>query len=103
MPPGDATMIAPHKLRIPIMKNLRISITLFIALSTSFGYAQAQMMQQLETRFVNADKNHDGKLTLAEAQAGMPRMAVYFDQIDSTHSGAITLDQIKAFIVQQQH
>ncbi|GLQ49355.1 hypothetical protein GCM10010872_08040 [Dyella flava] len=52
----------------------------------------------LEQRFDAADTNHDGKLTLAEAQAGMPRVAQHFADIDTNHQGYITLDQIKAFM-----
>ncbi|MFC0087265.1 hypothetical protein ACFFJT_20550 [Dyella flava] len=57
-----------------------------------------QMMRMLEQRFDAADTNHDGKLTLAEAQAGMPRVAQHFADIDTNHQGYITLDQIKAFM-----
>ncbi|GGA14403.1 EF-hand domain-containing protein [Dyella caseinilytica] len=57
-----------------------------------------QMMRMLEQRFAAADTNHDGKLTLAEAQAGMPRVAQHFADIDTTRQGYITLDQIKLFM-----
>jgi hypothetical protein len=57
-----------------------------------------QMMRMLEQRFAAADTNHDGKLTLAEAQAGMPRVAQHFADIDTNRQGYITLDQIKAFM-----
>ncbi|RDS79887.1 EF-hand domain-containing protein [Dyella monticola] len=57
-----------------------------------------QMMRMLEQRFAAADTNHDGKLTLAEAQAGMPRVAQHFADIDTNHQGYITLDQIKLFM-----
>lgn len=57
-----------------------------------------RMMQMLEQKFDAADVNHDGKLTLAEAQAGMPRIAQHFADIDTSHLGYITLDQIKAYV-----
>ncbi|MBM7124701.1 EF-hand domain-containing protein [Dyella flava] len=66
---------------------------------TSMNSPRAQqMMRMLEQRFDAADTNHDGKLTLAEAQAGMPRVAQHFADIDTNHQGYITLDQIKAFM-----
>ena len=57
-----------------------------------------RMMQMLQQKFEAADTNRDGKLTLAEAQAGMPRIAQHFNEIDTNHQGYITLDQIKSFV-----
>ncbi|WP_239993541.1 EF-hand domain-containing protein [Polynucleobacter paneuropaeus] len=63
--------------------------------------AQAQTQisaedKEIVAKFKAADKNHDGKLTLAEAQAGMPRVAAHFSYIDSEGRGYVTLDQILA-------
>jgi len=61
--------------------------------------AQTQMSaedKEIIAKFKAADKNHDGKLTLAEAQAGMPRVAEHFSYIDSQGRGYVTLDQILA-------
>ena len=52
--------------------------------------------KEIIAKFNAADKNHDGKLTLAEAQAGMPRVAAHFSYIDSQGRGYVTLDQILA-------
>nr|WP_246525921.1 EF-hand domain-containing protein [Polynucleobacter paneuropaeus] len=52
--------------------------------------------KEIVAKFKAADKNHDGKLTLAEAQAGMPRVASHFSYIDSQGRGYVTLDQILA-------
>lgn len=51
---------------------------------------------QIEARFKAADKDADGKLTLEEAKAGMPRIAANFDKIDSDKKGYLTLEQIEA-------
>lgn len=60
---------------------------------------QMQRMQQmLQQKFEAADTNHDGKLSRDEAQAGMPRVAAHFDDIDTAHSGSITLAQIEAYL-----
>lgn len=60
------------------------------------GVAHAQSVAQMESRFAAADKNGDGKLTLAEAQAGMPRVAKNFSKIDRDGKGYVTVDDIKA-------
>lgn len=62
----------------------------------------AQQMQQaraqLHQRFVAADKDGNGQLTRAEAQAGMPRVYGAFDQIDTTRKGYVTEAEITAAI-----
>ena len=75
----------------------RIVLMLVAALLASPAFAQDARMQQLQSRFEAADTNHDGKLTKAEAQAGMPRVAKNFDQIDATHKGYVTLDDIAQY------
>ncbi len=65
----------------------------------ALGAAQAQSAAQIammESRFAAADKDKDGKLTLAEAQAGMPRVAANFSKIDRAGKGYVTIDEIKA-------
>lgn len=60
-------------------------------------WADAKQDKDIETRFKAADKDGDGKLTLAEAKAGMPKVAKGFDKIDKDKKGYVTVDQIKAF------
>ncbi len=75
-----------------------------LALVTLPAQAQTQggkAAQKLEERFNAADKDHDGKLTKAEAQAGMPRLAKHFDEIDTQKTGSLTLDQVKQYAAQQ--
>jgi Ca2+-binding EF-hand superfamily protein len=69
-----------------------------LALTTLPAHAQdAKPGQKLEERFAAADTDHDGKLTKAEAQAGMPRLAKHFDEIDTQKTGSVTLDQVKQY------
>lgn len=75
----------------------RIFLMLVAALMATSAFAQDARMQQLQSRFEAADANHDGKLTKAEAQAGMPLVAKHFDEIDATHKGYVTLDDITQF------
>jgi hypothetical protein len=56
----------------------------------------AERAAMLEKRFKEADKDGDGKLTLDEAEAGMPRVAKHFAEIDKDKKGYVTLDEIKA-------
>ncbi|OWQ93987.1 calcium-binding protein [Roseateles aquatilis] len=73
-----------------------------LALTALPAHAQeGKAAQKLEERFAAADKDHDGKLTKAEAQAGMPRVAKHFDEIDTQKTGAVTLEQVKQFAAAQ--
>jgi Ca2+-binding EF-hand superfamily protein len=55
-------------------------------------------MQQLQTRFMNANVTHDGKLTREQAAAGMPMVAKHFDEIDTQKAGYLTLPQIAEYM-----
>ena len=54
--------------------------------------------QEVVARFKAADKNGDGKVTLEEAQAGMPRVAMAWDKIDVDKKGYITLEQLLTIV-----
>jgi len=55
----------------------------------------------LQERFAAANTTHDGKLTRAQAQTGMPRVAQHFDEIDAQKQGYVTLAQIEQFMAQR--
>ena len=78
--------------------KIKLALCVFYALAlvTTNATAASFQDQMIEKRFAAADKNHDGKLTFAEAQAGMPKVAANFDKIDTEHRGYVTLDQILA-------
>jgi EF hand len=95
----DATLENVMKL-----DNTAIALWLVIALGTVSAAAQTAsptdappMRAKITERFAAADTNHDGKLTREEAEANMPMVARNFDQIDKTHKGYVTLDDIQAF------
>ena len=67
---------------------------LILALAWPAG-ADTSRDEQIAERFAAADTNHDGKLTLAEAEAGMPRVAANFSKIDADGSGTVTLAEIE--------
>ena len=56
------------------------------------------MIERAKERFAAADADHDGALTKAEAEKGMPFVAKHFDQIDAQKTGKVSLDQITKFM-----
>lgn len=90
------------------MNRLFAAIVLSCACSVSFAQSDApqgvnaqrteRIAQQLQMRFAAANTTHDGKLTRQQAEAGMPRLAQYFDAIDTQKAGYVTLPQIVAFM-----
>lgn len=76
-------------------------ITGFYVMAAGTAYADktsaaAKRDEQIESRFKKADKDGNGKLTLDEAKAGMPRVAKNFDKIKSGSNDYVTLDEVKA-------
>lgn len=58
------------------------------------------MLEQLQSRFATANTTHDGRLTEAQAAAGMPMVAKHFNEIDVNKAGYVTLAQIEAYMQQ---
>jgi hypothetical protein len=79
------------------MKRFPFVLALAAMATPAVAQLSATTDMLLNARFAAADKNKDGKLTLDEAKAGMPRVAKGFAYIDSGHQGFVTLAQIKAF------
>jgi Ca2+-binding EF-hand superfamily protein len=61
--------------------------------------SQQKQIKDAEERFAASDKNADGKLTLEEAKAGMPRIASNFSKIDANKDGFVTIEEIKVMIL----
>ena len=78
------------------MKFKAMLLVLPLMLVTNSYASESFRDRQIDARFAAADKNQDGKLTLEEAQQGMPKVAANFDKIDTQKRGYVTLDQIKA-------
>ena len=47
-------------------------------------------------RLKDADANGDGLIDKAEAEAGLPRLARHFDQLDVNHDGKLSADELRA-------
>ena len=66
------------------------------------GGDPAQRAARMAERFKAADTDHDGKLTKAEAEAGMPMLARNWDKIDTQKTGSVTLEQLTAVMSQMR-
>ena len=64
---------------------------------------QFQAMQKLKRRFEEADLDGNGSLSREEAhQAGFGFVEKNFDHIDTAQRGAVSFDDLKAFIIQRR-
>jgi len=63
-----------------------------------FKKKRAQALDRLEKQFKKADSNHDGMLSMAEAEKGMPELAKCFAEVDTNHDGMISLEEAKATV-----
>jgi hypothetical protein len=72
-----------------------VAVTCFSGLSGAV-MADGSRDEQIAERFAAANTDHNGQLTLAEAEAGMPRVAANFTKIDADQSGTLTLAEIQA-------
>lgn len=86
----------------PIRPTLALALVLLLPVDAAFAQAAnaeraRQMAAEMQKRFTAADANTDGKLTKDEAKGKMPFVYKHFDEIDSAHSGAVTLADIAAF------
>ena len=70
----------------------RVGFALVLASIAASAAAQdndraRQVAAEMQKRFAAADKNGDGRLTKAEAEAGMPYVHKHFDEIDKAEAG----------------
>ena len=57
----------------------------------------ATMKAHGEERWKAADKDGNGSLSRAEADASMPHLAKKFDRVDANHDGQVSHDEMQAF------
>ena len=77
------------------MKKVAFSLIMLAAVGTAYAQ-ESRTDREIDERFAAADQNKDGKLTLEEAKAGMPRVATNFQRIDTQKKGYVTAAEIKA-------
>lgn len=80
------------------MKLFNTLIAISLAAIPTLAVAESNYVRMAADRFQAADKDKDGKLTKAEAKAGMPRIHVNFDRLDTAKRGYLTLAQVKAAV-----
>jgi EF hand len=85
------------KILIPLCGVVVVLLVQGSAIAADRDARMADLEAQVNSRFVAADANNDGQLTPAEAKGKMPRVYAHFDEIDTTHKGFVTLDEVKAF------
>lgn len=67
--------------------------------TTQGAALNAQVEQKLRANFNAADADHDGTLTLAEAQAAkLGLVANNFDRIDTRRSGRVSFEDLKRYL-----
>jgi Ca2+-binding EF-hand superfamily protein len=58
-----------------------------------------RLLSRFDEQFKAADKDRDGILTRAEAEAaGMGRIVRHFDRIDGNKDGKVTRDELRAVV-----
>ncbi len=62
------------------------------------GARAEQAKAKLDAKFKAADTNHDGMLSREEAKAGMPNVYKHFDEIDTAKKGAVSEEEIGAYL-----
>ncbi len=53
--------------------------------------------QKMQHRLKAADKDNDGKISKAEADASLPRLAKHFGEIDTNQDGFLTKEEMRAW------
>jgi hypothetical protein len=56
----------------------------------------------MEEHFAQANVAHDGHLTLDEAKAGFRSLVKHFPDIDATHKGYVTVEDIRTWRTHQR-
>jgi hypothetical protein len=60
----------------------------------------SEISDGINTRFTNADRDRNGLLTQSEASNGMPMVAKNFSAIDFDSRGAVSVQQVRAYLAQ---
>ena len=105
----NETIATPHALKdASASRRTRwhLALASILAATVASGaFAQAagggrgkEVAAEAKKRFAAADVDHDGKLTKAEAEAGMPFVAEHFDEIDTARKGSVTMRDIAVFV-----
>lgn len=64
---------------------------------------RAERRSDIQTHFDEADADHDGALTKAEAEGKMPMLSAHFDEMDANKDGKVTHDEIRSVMKEMHH
>jgi Ca2+-binding EF-hand superfamily protein len=95
--------------RFFVRSQARVAALALLLLPAAAALAQAteadhlkNMLEHAKERFTAADTDHDGMLTKAEAQKGMPFVAKHFDEIDTAKAGKVSAADIAKFMEERR-
>ena len=83
-------------MKLLIQKIIIIAMSSLVAFPFLAQADDASRDKEIAERFAKCDTNHDGKLSLAEADGCMPRIYNHFSYIDTTNKGYVTVAEIQA-------
>ena len=87
-------------------RNRLAAAALFALVPLAAGAQDAErlksMIDHAKERFAAADADHDGALTKAEAEKGMPFVAKHFDKIDTQNTGKVSLADITKYMQERR-
>jgi hypothetical protein len=92
---------------LPTFAMAGLSLAAVLAASPQGAFAAnperaARAAAELKKRFAAADTNGDGRLTPEEAKDKMPLVYSHFEEIDTAHTGSVSLADIAAYARSQQ-
>lgn len=77
-----------------------LTVVLALAALSSAACAQRQLnadqREAIRERWQAADRNGDGAIDRAEAEAGLPRVYTHFDRLDTDGDGRLTAEELRA-------
>jgi hypothetical protein len=83
-------------LAVAMLTGATASLT---ACAAAAGGSRAdRIAAKMKDRFDTADADHDGYVSRAEAQQGLPRIAEHFEEIDANRDGKLSYDEIAQYL-----
>lgn len=88
--------------RSTLLGTALVAAALTLGATTSFAQAAGGRGAEMKKKFEAADANGDGKLSKDEVKGKFPVIEKHFDEIDTTHSGAISMKEVAVWMRAQK-